>query len=499
MNAQIIRILALTPFDNWWQSTWSSSMLGQLTARLKKTTTRPILQLWGGRLQELSFLGVLLLISTLALPQFTDDKEALALIALASSMCFALGALLGGKEQRHPLAIDIPVYLFAAVNVIAAFSSHYFHESLYGLLKLLVYFVSYWLFTAILEKSPKRKFIVLACLLVSASLVALYGLYQYKIGVAPLATWEDPNVEIQGTRIFSTLKNPNLLAGYLVPLAPLATALTLALACKKRWWTAFSAALVAILITAATVLTSSRGGYIGLFTGFGALITISLTALWQSHPKRRGWIIATVICLPLMVFFLLSTVPTFEQRVSSIFAGREHSSNSYRMNVWLASLNMLKDNWWIGVGPGNKAFVLAYGLYMRSGFDALGTYCVPLEIAVEGGIFNLLFFVWLCLAFLARAHLCYWSSETNSSEKWLIAGSAAALVGMLAHGCVDTVFFRPQVQFIFWILIAVLWTARFTSTASSTSTAISISTSTSTSRSRSTSTSTSPRLLERRG
>ena len=25
---------------------------------------------------------------------------------------------------------------------------------------------------------------------------------------------------------------------------------------------------------------------------------------------------------------------------------------------------------------------------MKTGFDALGTYCVPLEIAVEGGIFR---------------------------------------------------------------------------------------------------------------
>lgn len=41
---------------------------------------------------------------------------------------------------------------------------------------------------------------------------------------------------------------------------------------------------------------------------------------------------------------------------------------------------MFKDNWWIGVGPGNTAFRLAYGLYMKSGFDALGTYCVPLEV-----------------------------------------------------------------------------------------------------------------------
>ena len=31
-----------------------------------------------------------------------------------------------------------------------------------------------------------------------------------------------------------------------------------------------------------------------------------------------------------------------------------------------------------------------------------------------------------------------------------------SLIGMLFHGFVDTVFFRPQIQFIFWIMIAVI-------------------------------------------
>ncbi len=31
---------------------------------------------------------------------------------------------------------------------------------------------------------------------------------------------------------------------------------------------------------------------------------------------------------------------------------------------------------------------------------------------------------------------------------------------MMIHGVVDTVFYRPQVQFIFWLVIAMLTTAR---------------------------------------
>src|SRR5207302_10233729 len=117
----------------------------------------------------------------------------------------------------------------------------------------------------------------------------------------------------------------------------------------------------------------------------------------------------------------------------SIFAGREHSSNSFRLNVWAASWQMFLDNWWFGVGPGNKTFVRAYGLYMRSGFDALGTYCVPLEILVETGIAGLAIFGALIVSVLSRGHLIFWQSK-NEIDRWLVAGCVSGTVGLMAQG-----------------------------------------------------------------
>jgi putative inorganic carbon (HCO3(-)) transporter len=34
-----------------------------------------------------------------------------------------------------------------------------------------------------------------------------------------------------------------------------------------------------------------------------------------------------------------------------------------------------------------------------------------------------------------------------------------AIAGMMFHGMVDTVWFRPQIQFIFWLMIAILSTS----------------------------------------
>jgi putative inorganic carbon (HCO3(-)) transporter len=260
---------------------------------------------------------------------------------------------------------------------------------------------------------------------------------------------------VQGTRIYSTLLNPNLLAGYLIPIAPLALGLAFAAIAAKRYLLSIPAFAAAALIALATILTGSRGGYIAIGAAVGAGAVMVVARAWQLKPKLRVPLIILCVVLPLLLLLGLHFVPSFEQRLTSIFAGREHSSNSFRMNVWHSSIQMLKDNWWFGVGPGNQAFVLAYGLYMRSGFDALGTYCVPLEVAVESGVLGLAAFVVLIVSLCARGHLSFWSDRSDW-QKWLTALSVASLVGMMAHGLVDTVFYRPQVQFIFWLLVALI-------------------------------------------
>jgi putative inorganic carbon (HCO3(-)) transporter len=397
----------------------------------------------------------LILFFLIGLPQFGNDKEGLAIVVLAALLLWLGGYLLGGNETRTANAIDIPVWLYLGANIVATAASHYPLQSLHGLEKVAIYISSYFLFTAVLGTSGSRRTQVLSVLVTTACGVALYGLYQYKMGVAPLATWEDPTVEFKGTRIFSTLGNPNLLAGYLIPVAPVALSLAvLALIAKKKFLAlvAFSATIVLFI---AIVLTGSRGGYIAFFVESAAILLIILGRIWLQTPKIRPWLILGAILLPAALFSALHFVPTFDQRLSSIFAGREHSSNSFRINVWESSLRMLKDNWWFGVGPGNQAFILAYGLYMRSGFDALGTYCVPLEIAVESGVAGLAAFVSLLFATLGRAHIAFWL-EADRQSRWLAAGAAAGLIGMMSHGLVDTVFYRPQVQFIFWLLVAIV-------------------------------------------
>ena len=412
--------VSLSKFDESWCATLNDSGLFSIWLSFKSFCQKNLAPLAGlGTIFEFgSFLMVALLFLILPAPQFADDKGLLALVVLAAFILRMMALLLTDRVSYRPCAVDIIVLAFLAMNVISTAASHYLEPSIKGLSKMAVYFCSYFLFVGVLQKSTRnRSLLILAALLGAGLLVSLYGVYQYKIHVAPLATWEDPNVEDQTTRVYSTLKNPNLLAGYLVPLIPLGFGLTMMSFCQGGWkrLLAVPALGTAAVVTLCCVFTGSRGGYLGIGAGLAALGLVALGSIWSTKPKLRPLLALVVFVIPALLVLALHFFPSYEHRILSIFAGREHSSNSYRLNVYTASLKMFLDSWWLGVGPGNNTFKLAYGLYMRSGFDALGTYCVPLEVAVETGVIGLSVFAWLVLSAIARAHQNFWAISRSRS------------------------------------------------------------------------------------
>jgi putative inorganic carbon (HCO3(-)) transporter len=454
--ANSLNFFSFFPYDHCWQQTVKSSRLWTALVAVGALLHGKVQSnKFGSYVLTLSFATTLLLFIVLPLPQFASDKEGLAVLPLIGMSLWLLGNMLGGKEHRPATATDALVILFIGINLLATVSSHYFFPSLKGLSKMLVYASSYFLMSNQLTSHPRRKLWLIIALVAVGTLVAAYGLYQYKIGVAPLATWEDPNVENKTVRIYSTLLNPNLLAGYLVPLVPLSMSLAVAALVNKQLWLSLPASGCTFILITATFLSGSRGGYLGMIASIAAFGSICAGWLWHHQRKARPYIVTIAFLLPVLCFVVVKALPSFEQRFASIFAGREHSSNSFRMNVWLSSLAMLRDNWWLGIGVGNQAFVLAYGLYMHAGFDALGTYCVPLEVAVETGAAGLLIFVLILIAALCRGHISFWCPTANW-QRWLTAGVSSAMIGLIIHGLVDTVFYRPQVQFIFWLTLAIL-------------------------------------------
>ena len=121
---------------------------------------------------------------------------------------------------------------------------------------------------------------------------------------------------------------------------------------------------------------------------------------------------------------------------------------------------MFKDNWLLGIGVGNQNFREIYGLYMKTGFDALSAYNIFLEIAVESGILELIAFVGFLINLVKNA-INYILKSNDTKAVIIVSSAVISIVAVCVHGMVDTVFFRPQIQFVFWTMVAVARTLIF--------------------------------------
>ena len=368
------------------------------------------------------------------------------------------------KDKKYDFnSFDLPVFLYIAIAGISMAFSSLFMPSLKGYIKMLVYFGGYLTFSSLFKENPKRIIPLMLVLGISASIEAFYALYQQVVGVEALASWQDEsnaNPEQLMNRVYGSLKpfNPNLLAGYLVGTFSSAFGLGFWFLNKKNWRISLASFIGAAAILLAIICTGSRGAYMAVTGMMAVFVLISghIISHEFAHVKwlKKAWM-WTIIAAIAAVIGLIFISPALQHRIFSIFALRGDSSNSYRMNVYMACAKIFKDNWLIGIGTGNTTFRLIYGLYMVTGFDALGAYCVPLEVAVESGIFGLLIFGWLISLSFIRS-IKYIIKDNLLENKILVSSCIIGITGLMIHGMVDTVWYRPQINVVFWMLIAIL-------------------------------------------
>ena len=258
------------------------------------------------------------------------------------------------------------------------------------------------------------------------------------------------------TRVYGTLKpyNPNLLGGYFVAGIPAVYGLAAYFLTDKKYKFASVSLALALLATITLFLTGCRGSYIGMMVIITGMFAVSAKYLWQNYKKIYLSVVGGVVAFATAALLLVSSL---RARVLSIFAMRQDSSNSFRFNVYHSSVEMFKDNWLLGIGVGNQNFREIYGLYMKTGFDALSAYNIFLEIGVESGVFALIAFVGFLITLIKNSvNFILKSAETK--DVIIVSAALISICAVSIHGLVDTVFFRPQIQFIFWTMAAIAGT-----------------------------------------
>lgn len=446
--------LSSLPLKEYFASSYVHRSLVGLLSSWRQTS---VLLQWGDVIAA-AFLSLIY-----ALAPFASST----LVGLLLVACVGFWLLLTLSDEVTPTnvssvtPIHFLVLLYWGVAAVATALSPVKKAALNDLGTLTLYLLLFVLCARVL-RSPRLRSWIIALYLHVSLIVSVYGLRQWFFGATALATWVDPESPLsKTTRVYSYLGNPNLLAGYLLPAVILSL---VAIFAWQSWARRLLALTMLIVNTACLILTFSRGGWIGLVVSI--LTVMALLVYWNSVEMPRFW---RTWSLPIVLGGLIGVlvlamifIEPLRLRVFSIFADRKDSSNNFRRNVWDAVFEMIRDRPILGIGPGHNSFNQVYPLYQRPRYTALSAYSILFEVTVETGFVGLACFLWLIIvtfntAFLQVRRL----RQLKSVEGFWLIGAIAILLGMLAHGTVDTVWYRPEVNTLWWLivgLIASYWT-----------------------------------------
>lgn len=229
-------------------------------------------------------------------------------------------------------------------------------------------------------------------------------------------------------RAVAVFPDPHMLAFYLnlVLFLPLAIFLK-----KKKKIYLFSF----LILFVGSLLTFSRGGYVGLFFGVVAFLLVFL-----KNIKSKYKVVILVALVAIIALTFSSNL--VHQRVASIFDLNE-GSNSGRIETWSKAVKIIEENP-LGVGIGNYPLEVKATAQYREPIYAHNTY---MDIAAELGILSAI--VWLCL--LGVNLYCFFKKAGNEV---VFAGLFAGLATFMAHSFFDTAIFSPTVLTLFLIIIS---------------------------------------------
>ena len=305
--------------------------------------------------------------------------------------------------KMRSLPFDVPVAIFLLLGAVSVFlSSARSFELIYNYCSLVGIYALTYLIVGQTVQTPAQVKQVVQALGASAVLVVLWGFFQFAFGVDVAdVKWTDPEAfpELR-KRIFSTLENPNVLAGYLDVFICLALGL-LAKAPKRSQKIILIGAIV--LLAACLAMTYSRG----------AFLTIAL--VFVVYGVLKDW--RVIILFVLVTGIIAYGDANFIDRIFSTFNGFD-SSEGVRVGIWVSTIAMISDHPFAGIGWGAYKFVYPqYNYYVADpNITIYHAHNIYLNCAAEIGIVGALAFFWY---FFGTMIMSFTKSGRNA-EDWLV-------------------------------------------------------------------------------
>ena len=277
---------------------------------------------------------------------------------------------------------------------------------------------------------------LLAVFLLMSLVVSSIGLLQKFLGVTAEGIWVDPQqFPDLKVRVFSTMVNPNILAGYLVLVIAYAVAWGTSLREKYLRW---GCAVVGALAAWCLLYTYSRGNW------------LACAALLAAFCLFYSWKALLPVVVAGAVGLTVGGAAVW-QRLTSILSGQD-TSIALRL-AYLRSTKWIIEAFPWGVGWYGYRFVYPTYNYYLADKSVIMYHChnIFLNVWAELGLQGLLAFLLVWGMFLYNAV----QVSRISKNPWLIAmgrGYVLASIGIAVGGLTDHVYFNTQMGLLFWTL-----------------------------------------------
>ena len=329
------------------------------------------------------------------------------------------------------------ILLYAAIYMAGTLFSVNLRSSLNpGLLTVCFVLFSLVLFNAV--DSRNQLDVLLDGVVLVGAAVAAYGILQYifRWGYQS-ASWVDSDMfsSIE-FRVPSTLDNPNMLGQYLILMVPVGGAKLLS---ARGWPRRLLYLGCCALMCVCMILTFSRGAWLGLLFA-GAVFVVLL------NPRL---ILLAPAALAALWFLLPETVISRFTSIGDMTDG----STTYRVSIWLGTLDMLKHYWLCGIGPGDEAFNRVYPAFSYNSINAPHSHNLFLQLVCDAGITALA--VFLILIFVYFRMMCAaLHREKDWTSRMYQTAFTGGVCGFLVQAMTDYSFYNYRVLFIFWAYLA---------------------------------------------
>lgn len=258
-------------------------------------------------------------------------------------------------------------------------------------------------------------------------------------------------------RACATFDNPNILAKYLVMVAPFVACFNFI---ERRNSLRIYSRICLFLTFAGVIFSFSRGGYLAIIALAAALIIVNFR---KKFAAISLYVVSALLFLPSEVVNRLFTIKTGVGISSNIVNGEgggiaggisqaeavANNAVSERWQIWEQALTKFLDQPFFGYGAGTQP---SFEIFHEIGIKAAHAHNIVLQLLLEGGIIALLLMGFIGFNTVKNGVKLLFSHQKEAF--WIGFGICGFAACFLIHGMVDYPFSTPKLVFVFFTMLA---------------------------------------------